>query len=438
MDAKVLAGVSARKGTAMNVATWIHWLRLGVCAVLLWACGSSNTPVNSPADTSVPDAATADAGSPQTSAPEAGVSVDSSAPSSVDATSTSGDANSATGDAGSTAADGSPSATLALIHYLGRFDTSDSAGPKFAWPGSAIVATFTGTGISVQLADGSTSSASNYFVVIVDGAAPNAIQTNSATQTYTLASGLALGQHTVVLTKRTESFVGVVQFLGFQPHGGSLVPSLEPFVRRFELVGDSITCGYGDLGNGPNCTWSSATEDVTITYGELAAQQLSAQATVIAYSGIGVYRNVDGSATNLMSTRFERTLADDPTSQWGFTTPPPDVVVINLGTNDFGAGDPGQGYVTAYVALLHQVRQHYANAYIICASSPMLGSPSHETQASYLQAAITQFGDARVAYLDFATQDTTTGLGCDWHPGPLTHQQMATVLAAKIRATVGW
>jgi len=406
--------------------------------VLLWACGSSYSPANSPTDASVLDGAMADASSSQAPPSEAGVSVDSSASSSVDAASMGSDANSTTGDATSTTADGSPPATLALVHYLGRFDTSDSAGPKFAWPGSAIVATFTGTGIAVQLADGSTSSASNYFVVVVDGATPNAIQTNSATQAYTLASGLASGQHTIVLTKRTESFVGVVQFLGFQPQGGSLVPSPEPFVRRIELVGDSITCGYGDLGNGPNCTWSSATEDVTITYGELAAQQLSAQATVIAYSGIGVYRNVDGSTTNLMSTRFERTLADDPTSQWGFTTPPPDVVVINLGTNDFGAGDPGQGYVTAYVALLRQVRQHYANAYIICASSPMLGSPSHDTQASYLQAAISQFGDARVSYLDFATQDTTTGLGCDWHPGPLTHQQMATVLTTQIRAAVGW
>src|SRR6185312_14995106 len=35
----------------------------------------------------------------------------------------------------------------ALVHYIGRFDTRDAAGPRFAWPGSAIVATFTGTGV---------------------------------------------------------------------------------------------------------------------------------------------------------------------------------------------------------------------------------------------------------------------------------------------------
>ena len=34
------------------------------------------------------------------------------------------------------APDGGPH--VATIHYLGRFDTRDPAGPRFAWPGSAI------------------------------------------------------------------------------------------------------------------------------------------------------------------------------------------------------------------------------------------------------------------------------------------------------------
>jgi lysophospholipase L1-like esterase len=341
--------------------------------------------------------------------------------------STGADASSATGD-------GSIQTSTALVHYLGRFDTTDAAGPKFSWPGSAITATFTGTGITAQLVDAGT----NYFTVVIDGGTPTVVPTSSQAQTYTLASGLAAGQHTIVLTKRTESLVGVVQFLGFQPQGGALVASPEPFTRRIELVGDSITCGYGDLGIGPNCGWSPATEDETIAYGALAASQLNAEATVIAYSGIGVYENANGLTTDQMPVLFERTLADDPTSQWGFTTPDPDVVVINLGTNDFANGDPGQAYQTAYVAFLRQVRGHYANAYIICTSSPMLGSPSHASEAAYIQTAISQVGDPRVSFLDLVTQDQANGLGCDWHPSPKTHQLMATTLVSQISSLTGW
>ena len=106
------------------------------------------------------------------------------------------------------------------IHYLGRFDTRDPAGPRFAWPGSAIAATFRGTGIQVTLSDTGT----NYFVVVVDGGAPKALATSGDDKTYTLASNLANGQHTVMLTKRTESNVGVVQLLALTPVGGALVP----------------------------------------------------------------------------------------------------------------------------------------------------------------------------------------------------------------------
>jgi lysophospholipase L1-like esterase len=298
------------------------------------------------------------------------------------------------------------------------------------------MATFTGTGITAQLIDAGT----NYFTVVIDGGTPTVVPTGSQTQTYTLATGLAAGQHTVVLTKRTESYVGVVQILGLQPQGGALVPSPEPFSRRIELVGDSITCGYGDLGIGPNCSWSASTEDETITYGALTANQLNAEATVIAYSGIGMYQNANGVTTNQMPVLFERTLADDATSQWGFTTPAPDVVVINLGTNDFANGDPGQAYVTAYVAFLRQVRGHYANATIICTTSPMLGSTNnaHAIEASYIQSAISQVSDPRVSFMDFAAQDQANGLGCDWHPSPKTHQLMATTLVAQVNSLTGW
>jgi lysophospholipase L1-like esterase len=340
------------------------------------------------------------------------------------------------------------SVASSLIHYLGRFDTRDPAGPRFAFPGSAIAVTFRGTGMQVSLSDSGTS----YFTVVVDGGAPTVVPTSGANQTYTLASKLTAGQHTLVLTKRTESDVGVAQFLGFTPQGGALVASPDPFSRRIEYVGDSISCGYGDLGVGPNCSFSASTEDETVAYDALAAAALNAEQTVVAYSGRGVYRNFDGSTTGLVPALFELTLPDDPTSTWGFATPAPDVVVINLGTNDFAMGDPGVAFEQAYEAFLRQIRQHYPHAYLVCTMSPMIDEPNRSTDEGYVQSAIQDLasgGDARVSALetpgadggptwDFETQLASNGYGCDSHPSAKTQKVMGQQLTTALKTLLGW
>jgi lysophospholipase L1-like esterase len=337
--------------------------------------------------------------------------------------------------------------TQATIHYLGRFDTRDPAGPRFAWPGTAITATFQGTGIQATLSD----TGSNYLVAVIDGGVPSAIATSGASKTYTLASNLPSGQHTLVLTKRTEANVGVEQLLALTPQGGALVPSPDPFTRRIEYVGDSITCGYGDLGDGPNCHFSPETEDETVAYGSLGAAALDAQQTVTAYSGKGMYREYGGSTTNQMPVLFNLTLPDDPTSTWDFTTPPPDLVVINLSSNDFATGDPGNAFVQAYSTFLQTLRQRYPNAYVLCVLAATMDEPNRTIAAGYIQGVVDQArsaGDARVSTLQipgdagtffgFATQLPSDGYGCDYHPSVTTQQLMGTQLAAAIPPIVGW
>ena len=323
------------------------------------------------------------------------------------------------------------------MHFIGRFDTREPGRPRFGWPGSAIAATFTGAGIDVTLVDAGT----NYFAVVIDGGRPTVLSTSSAEQTYSLASSLGAGQHTLVLTKKTESEVGVVTFLGLSPRGGALVPSPEATNRRIEVIGDSISCGYGDLGSSASCPFSAATEDETITYGALAAAQLGAEVTVVAYSGIGMVRNGDGSTTNVMPDRYDRTLADDPNSRWAFPSPAPDVVVVNLSTNDFARGDPGSAFQRAYVAFLRTLRGHYPAARIVATSSPLLDGLPRAAADAYIEGAVAQVtgaGDAKVSYLAFDAQQAIHGFGCDYHPSPSTHVLMATKLVAAIKAVTGW
>ena len=363
------------------------------------------------------------------------------------------------GESGSPGVDGGVSAdgadsgretglsTLATIHYLGRFDTRDPAGPRFAWPGTAIAATFQGTGIQATLTDTGT----NYLVAVIDGGAPTVVATTGSNKTYSIASNLAAGQHTLVLTKRTEANVGVEQILALTPQGGALIPSADPFTRRIEYVGDSITCGYGDIGAGPNCHFSADTEDETVAYGSLTAAALDAQQTAIAYSGKGMYREYGGSTTNQMPVLFNRTLPDDATSTWGFTTPAPDVVVINLSSNDFATGDPGDAFVQAYATFLQTLRQHYPDAYVVCVLAATMEEPNRTIAASYIQGVVQRArsaGHSRVstlqipgdagAFFGFALQLASDGYGCDYHPSVKTQSLMGTQLAAAIPPIVGW
>lgn len=328
---------------------------------------------------------------------------------------------------------------LAAVHFLGRFDLTDPQAPGFSWPGTAIVTRFSGAGLVVNLHD----SGNNFFAVSIDGAAPTVLATSDAKDTYPLAQGLPEGEHDAMLFRRTESFQGIVHFHGFTPTGGkALIPTPPPFQRHIELIGDSITCGYGNDGVGPSCGFTAATENAWLSYGSVAARAMKAEARVIAYSGKGIYRDGTGNTSDQMGALYERTYADVPGSTWDFGAWTADVVVVNLGTNDFGPGDPGQAYVDAYSAMIKQIRGHYPHAYIVGTVGPMMYGPNRIKNIEYVQSAVATAnagGDPRVSFVDFGVQDGNVGgYGCDYHPSAATDQLMADKLTAAIKALTGW
>jgi lysophospholipase L1-like esterase len=326
---------------------------------------------------------------------------------------------------------------LETLHFLGRFDRSDTAGPKFQWPASAVYAQFNGTGIDVRLDDGG----NNLFEIVIDGSTTSVVTGKGGANTYTLASGLPSGPHDVLVFRRTESFFGTTQFLSFAVHGGSLTPSPAPFKRTIEIVGDSISCGYGNEGVGPTCGFTNTTENEYLSYASLTARALSAVPVTIAWSGKGIARNGDGSTTELVPALWKRTLPTDATSSYAFSDYVPDVVVVNLGTNDFAKGDPGTAFQTAWASFLTDVRTRYPATFILAAVGSMLGTAEAAQAKTYIQAAIATrkaAGDTRVDLVEFPTQDPADGYGCDYHPSLTTHRKMATVLTAKIKAVAGW
>ncbi len=330
--------------------------------------------------------------------------------------------------------DGAPTPALETVHYVGRFDLSDPEKAKFDWSGNAITAHFTGTAISVELRDHD----QNFFQAILDGKVQKKFK--GTTGTHVLATGLSAGEHTITLYRRTEPIFQETQFLGFKITGGALVPTAYPVTRRLEIVGDSISAGFGNEGAGP-CAFTADTENAYDTYGAIAARAVSAEQSDIAWSGKGMTRNNDGTTTSTMPSIYKRTIAAFGGSVWNFSFAP-DAIVINLATNDFANGDPGKEFVTDYTAFLASLRTRYPKARLYVALGPMLTGANLTKAKGYLEdvvAARKKAKDTNVAFLQFATQNAAAdGVGCVGHPNVTTHKKMAAVLTAALKNDLGW
>jgi lysophospholipase L1-like esterase len=332
--------------------------------------------------------------------------------------------------------DGSPQAAEAppVVRFVGRFDLTEPDHPRFAWPASAIATRFTGKALHVHLKG----TGYDELQVVVDGASTGVISLLPTKEDYEVVSGLGPSVHELLLTKRTEARVGEVQFLGFD--GAALAPPARPAGRRIELLGDSITAGYGAEGVGPTCSGNlAAMENEFMSYGALAARSLGAEHVTVAWSG---------RTTEEMTDLYDRTLPSRPASRWDFGKWTPDAVVINLGTNDFNHGDPGpNAFMRPYLLLVQKVRAIYPRALIVCALGPMLtdsyppGAHALTRARGYMTQVVAQVraaGDTRVSFLEFPSQDFGNGLGCDYHPSLKTHRLMGEQLAAALRTQLRW
>jgi lysophospholipase L1-like esterase len=265
-----------------------------------------------------------------------------------------------------------------------------------------------------------------------------------ARERYVVAHDLDAGEHELMVHKRTEALVGEVQLLGVElDDDGRLLPPPPARGRRIELIGDSITAGYGVLASDPSTPFSPATEDFALSYGGLMAGLLDADVVAVAWSGRGVCRNYDDEPGATLPALYERTLPARPASRWDFARWIPDAVVINLGTNDFscGRGPAPRAFGDAYQALVARVRAAYAGAHIFCALGPMLDdAPLAEARALIDRAldGLRAEGLTRLEYVEHPPQSPAEGYGCDYHPSAATHRRMAAQLTGIIRARLGW
>ena len=143
-----------------------------------------------------------------------------------------------------------------------------------------------------------------------------------------------------------------------------------------------------------------------------------------------------------MPLQYEYTLFNDHSERWDFSRYQPQLVCINLGTNDLSTPNFDiKLYEKAYRAFLKTVRGHYPNAKIVLVTGPMLGEKESSQQRKVLDGIRKDFnesGDKEIYRFDFTFQTGDLMYGASWHPSFWQHQKMAGELIAFLRPLMGW
>ncbi|MCR5313464.1 MAG: lipase [Bacteroidaceae bacterium] len=328
------------------------------------------------------------------------------------------------------------------IQYVGRVSMKNPNAPVWTYPGVQIRTGFTGTSLKMIAKPNS-----GYFMAQIDGSEAFKVCFNSKRDSIvTLAVALPEGTHQAKLMYISEGYDRRPEFHGFiVDKGHTLAPAPVLPERCIEFIGNSITCGYGVESTNPKDPYFEETANHYYTYAARAAEALDAQAMVVARSGIGVYRNYNGPRTGdkiNMNTEYTHTLLYDDKETWDFNRFTPQVVCINLGTNDTSTSGADEKLLTnGYKKLLGQVREHYPNAKIVFLCGSMMNGKDLALAQKCMDKAVKyaqENGDSEVYRFDFTPQDGSLKYGASYHPSFWQHEKMAGELVAYLRVLMGW
>lgn len=328
------------------------------------------------------------------------------------------------------------------IATTGRINIGEDGSADWTWPAAQFYLNFSGTSIKMKTKPGS-----SYFVVSIDGGEPYKVQSvKNSDGVVTLASGLSAGMHSLQLTYAVEGSMRHPVLYGFLLDSGAHLgtkPQLPS--RKMEFIGNSITCALGNEWDGTTKEYNSSMQNIYYSYEAIAARALNAQWQVVARSGIGIYRNTCGNVEGdraVMPAFYPYANVRMSGQRWDFSRYQPDVVCVNLGTNDTTNPRWNDDKLRdAFKSFVKTLRGYYPKAKIVLLTGTMIKGKRLTAVQQAQQAAIDDArsrGDNQVYRLDFTPADGSLGYGYGRHPSKKQHEKMASELIPFIRQITGW
>ena len=279
----------------------------------------------------------------------------------------------------------------------------------------------------------------------------------------TIELPLEYGEHFIHILKRTETSVShmaikdilVDNFIIFED---------EPRLN-IEYYGDSLTCGFGAMSTDPSEPFRTSTESFLDSYSYMVAKALNANYSAISISGFPVYKSrwnqsfpIDSVADMISISSYKEDDTIETVIPWDNTIYKPDLVIINLGTNDQSFLTEGQDWVDKLIeetksfeaAQTHpQYEEHLVNfrQRIVKFLEDLFKTYGKDLKVLYLmgmidvwpfvydaiEGAIADFNNPNVYYHRLTGPTKDSIFGAVWHPSKVMHEKTAEEILEVIK-----
>jgi len=264
---------------------------------------------------------------------------------------------------------------------------------------------------------------------------------------YTLWEADEPGDYTVRVVKLSENARGKTGLMALETDG-ELLPVEVKAKKTLEIIGDSITCGYGNETDKPETPFTTGTENGWIAYGALAARALDMELQQVCVSGIGVTagtRNFTFPGYHPMEGAYQYTdkyydaITEQEPQVWDFAGHPIDVIVLNLGTNDSnpirfnpdleGGMVEEEFFRSHYRSFIEQLREKNGEKTLICCTLGTMDYYLYNEIEKIVAAYQQETGDERICCFKFRPINMMAeGHASAMHPSAKTHERMGKEL----------
>lgn len=322
------------------------------------------------------------------------------------------------------------------------------AGAEFIYTGKKLDITIVGDGASTA------GNADNYarVAIYVDKERVIDDMLDEKEKTYTAFESDSEKSVNVQIIKLSECAMSTIGIKPIKLGEGEKIEPAKAKDLKIEFIGDSITCGYGVDDPDKEHHFKTSTEDVTKAYAYKTAQALDADYSMVSISGYGIISGYTDSGKKPEQTipqyydklgfsynKFADSL-EVAGLEWNFDNYKPDIVVINLGTNDmsYAKNEMTQAeFEEGYIEFLKQVRSHNPDSYIFCTYGVM-GNTLIRSIKNVCDKYSEETGDNKVTFFTLPMQDENkNGIVADWHPSEATHEICAQRAVKTIKETLG-
>ena len=283
-----------------------------------------------------------------------------------------------------------------------------------------------GTGISAELETGDNTTVNQPGLrIYVDGVPVKEIVLTEKSGKISLAS-FEEGIHKVKIVKITEAAMSYAAISMLYVDGMLLPFEKDTSRKRAQFIGDSISCGFGVLGEADQ-DYSLRLEDGERSYAAFLADRCNWEAEWVSVSGYGMFVEYTGDRVNVLPNIYPFTnYFYDKEEREDYTRFVPDYIFINLGTNDGGHLNEKfvkEGFESAYENFLYTLRMAYDKAVIICVAGTL--EPGVFKYIAGVVEKVRRKGFENIYACELPFHDTINdGVACG-HPTEATHRKDA-------------